>query len=175
MKTKLHPVMTPDEAERAFMKARYDVSSEVLAKRTTAAPDMGGSLLVELNKCVEQKMTTQDVKSWRELGDIHLHDARQPELSGRSRTDAAFDACYMYARCIVGEKSMLYTHPDASIFLLAAAELGWVDSILRPARQHVHERDNPLRDASQFEVLMVLALRLKGALGADDVFAEGPP
>jgi len=171
----MKPITTPDESERAFMTARYEVSNEELAKRTTAASDMGGSLLAGLNAFMEQKMTAKGTTSWRELGDIHLQDARQPELSGRSRTDAAFDACYIYTRCIVGKKSGLYDHPNASVFVLAAAELGWLDSVLRPARQHVHERDNPLRDASQFDALLALALRLKGALDASGVSAEGPP
>ena len=118
---------------------------------------------------------TKCLEAWRQVGDIHLRDAQQPELSGRSRTDAAFDACYMYSRCIVGEKSELYTHPDTSIFVLAVAELGWYHCVLRPARQHVYARDNPLRDASQFDVLLALALRLKDALGADGVSPEGPP
>lgn len=106
------------------------------------------------------------------MGDIYLRDAQQPELSTRGRTDAAFDACFMYARCIVGEKSELYTHPDRSIFVLAATALGWDDRVLRPARKHFYARDNPLRDASQFDALMALALRLKDALDADGIPAE---
>lgn len=168
----MEPGTTPDEAERAFMTARYNVSNEELAERTTAAPDMGGSLLVELNKCMEQKMTTKGMQAWRQLGDIHLQDAQQPELSRRSRTDAAFDACYMYARCIVGKKSELYDHPDTSIFVLAAAELGWYHCVLRPARQHVYARNNRLRIASQYDMLLALALRLKGALDADGIPVE---
>jgi hypothetical protein len=171
----MEPDTTPDEAERAFIKARYDVSNEALAERTTAAPDMGGSVLAGLNAFMEQKMTTKGIHAWRELGDIYLQDAQQAELSRRSRTDAAFDACYMYARCIVGEKSELYTHPDRSIFVLAATELGWDDRVLRPARKHVHARDNPLREASLFDVLMTLALRLRGALSTVGVPSEGPP
>lgn len=155
-----------------LMTARYDVSNEQLADRTTAAPDVGGSLIEGLNAFMKQKITANSIQDWRELGDIYLQDARQPELSGRSRTDAAFDALYMYARCIVGEKSELYTHPDRSIFVLAATELGWDDRVLRPARKHVHARDNPLREASQFDVLMALALRLKDALGTDGVAVE---
>ena len=171
----MRPVTTPDEAARALMTARYDVSNEQLAERTAAVPDMGSSLLVGLNAFMEQKITANSLPVWRQMGDIYLQDARQPELSGRSRTDAAFDALYMYARCIVGEKSKLYDHPDTSIFVLAAAELGWYHNVLRPARQHVYARDNPLRDARQFDVLLALALRLKGALGVDDVPSEGPP
>lgn len=171
----MKPVNASDETERAFMTARYDVSNEKLAERTTAAPDIGGSLLVGLNAFMEQKMTSNSLRAWRQMGDIHLQDAQQPELSGRSRTNAAFDACYTYARCIVGEKSELYTHPDRSIFVLAATALGWDDRVLRPARKHVYARDNPLRDASQFDVLLALALRLKDALGADGVSPEGPP
>ena len=171
----MKPITTPDETERAFMTARYDVSDEKLAERTAAVPNMGGSLLDELNAFMEQKMTANGTTTWSELGDIHLQDARQPELSARSRTDASFDACYMYACWIVGKKSELYTHPDRSIFILAATELGWDDRVLRPARKHVHARDNPLREAIQLEVLMVLALRLKSALGSDDVPSEGPP
>ena len=104
---------------------------------------MGSSLLVGLNAFMEQKMTAKGTKTWRQVGGIHLQDAQQPELSERGRTDAAFDACYMYARCIVGEKSELYTHPDRSIFVLAATALGWDDRVLRPARKHVHARNNP--------------------------------
>ena len=162
----------PDEAECAFMNARYDVSNEELAERTAGGADMGCSLLEGLNALLEQKMTAKGMKTWRELGDIHLRDAQQPELSMRGRTDAAFDACYLYARCIVGEKSELYTHPDRSIFVLSATALGWDDRVLRPARKHVYARDNPLRDASQFDVLLALALRLKGALGADGIPTE---
>ena len=166
---------TPDEAERAFMTARYDVSNEELAERTAGAADTGGLLLEGLNAFMEQKMTAKGTGTWRELGDIHLQDARQPELSVRSRTDAAFDACYMYARCIVGKKSELYDHPDTPIFVLAAAELGWYHSVLRPARKHVYERDNPLREASQFDVLLALALQSKSALDAGGAYDEGPP
>ena len=168
----MKPVTTSDEAERAFMTVRYGAGDEELAERTAAAPDVGGSLLAGLNAFMQQKINANSRKAWRELGDIYLQDARQPELSGRSRTDAAFDACYMYARCIVGEKSELYTHPDRSIFVLAATALGWDDRVLRPARKHVHARDNPLREASQFDVLMALALRLMDALGTDGVPAE---
>ena len=168
-------VNTTDEAERAFMMARYGAGDEELAKRTAGAADLGGSLLAELNAFMGQKMTVKGTKTWRELGDIHLQDARQPELSERIRTDAAFDACYRYTCCIVGKKSELYTHPDRSIFVLAATELGWDDCVLRPARKHVHTRDNPLREAIQLEVLLVLALRLKSALSSDDVPSEGPP
>lgn len=164
----MKPVTTPGEAEQAFMTARYNVSTEQLAERTCAAPDMGGSLLAGLNAFMQRKITKNSQQAWRELGDIHLQNTRQPELFERSRTDAAFDACYMYARCIVGEKSELYHHPDTSKWVLAAAELGWYHCVLRPARQHVYARDNPLRVASQFEVLMMLALGLKGALGAND-------
>lgn len=154
------------------MTARYDMSNEELAERTAGAADMGGSLLEGLNAFMEQKLTAKCTKTWRELGDIHLRYAQQPELSTRGRTDAAFDACYMYARCIVGEKSELYTHPDRSIFVLAATALGWDDRVLRLARKHVYARDNPLRDASQLDSLMALALRLKDALDADGIPAE---
>lgn len=76
-------VTTTDEAERAFMMARYGVGDEELAERTTGAADMGGSLLAWLNAFMERKMTVKSTKTWRELGDIHLQDARQPELSKR--------------------------------------------------------------------------------------------
>ena len=85
-------VTTSDEAERAFMMARYGAGDEELAERTTSAADMRDSLLAGLNAFMEQKMTVKGTKTWRELGDIHLQDARQPELSAPSRTDAAFDA-----------------------------------------------------------------------------------
>ncbi|OOG58190.1 hypothetical protein B0E49_04260 [Polaromonas sp. C04] len=117
---------------------------------------------------MEKKMTTEKIEAWRRLGDVYLQDARQPELSMRSRADAAFDACYMYARCVVGEHSELYKHPDESVLTLACAELGWVHSVLRPVRQHLHRRFEPLRDGSEFDVLMALALRLKEAAGALD-------
>ena len=171
----MEPDTTPYVAKRAFVTARYNVSNKELAERMADAPDMGGSLLVGLNAFMEQKMTEKCTKTWREMGNIHLRDTQQQELSQRGRTDAAFDACYLYARSIVGEKSELYTHPDRSIFVLAATELGWDDRVLRPARKHVYVRDNPLRDISQFDVLLALALRLKGALAADDVYSEGPP
>lgn len=172
----MKPIMKPDEAERAFIKARYNVSSEELASRISAAPDIGGSLLAGLNAFMEQKMTTNSLQAWREMGDIYFQDAQQqPELSERSRTDAAFDACYMYARCIVGKKSELYDHPDTSIFVLAAAELGWYHCVLRPARQHVYARNNRLRVASQLEALLELAFRLKGALDAGAPSNEGTP
>lgn len=163
---------TPDEAERAFMTARYDVSNEQLAERTAAAPDIGGSLLVGLNAFMEQKMTAKGTKTWREMGDIHLQDAQQPELSERGRTDAAFDACYTYVLCIVGEKSELYTHPDRSIFVLAATALGWDDRVLRPARKHVYARDNSLRDANQFDVLLAHLVRKKKEALLGIEFAE---
>ena len=161
--------MTPDEkAERAYMEERYNVSGEELVARINAAPDMGGALLVELSEFMEKKMTAEKLEAWRRLGDVYLQDAHQAELSMRSRADAAFDACYMYARCVVGEHSELYRHPDESVLTLACAELGWVHSVLRPVRQHLHRRFEPLRDGSQFDVLMALALRLKEAAGALD-------
>jgi hypothetical protein len=171
----MKPTTAPDEAECVFIMACYDVSNEELAERTAGAADMGGSLLEALTAFMEQKLNAKGTKTWRELGDIHLQDAEQPELSTRGRTDAAFDACYLYARSIVGEKSELYTHPDRSIFVLAATELGWDDRVLRAARKHVYVRDNPLRDASQFDVLLALALRLKGTLDAGGASEKGPP
>lgn len=42
--------------EDAFMRAYYDVSDEVLIARMLAAPDMGGSMLVQLSEFIaEQK------------------------------------------------------------------------------------------------------------------------
>ena len=133
---------------------------------------MGGSLLVALNAFMKRKMTQNSLQAWRKKGDLHLQNARQPELCERSQTDAAFDACYMYARCIAGEKSELRSHSDTSILVLVAAKLGWHHCVLRPARQHVYALNNRLRVASQFEVLMMLALRLKNAL---DVPMVSPP
>ncbi len=161
--------MTVDEkAEQAYLQARYNVTEEQLVARINAAPDMGGALLVELNELMEKKMTTEKIEAWRQLGDVYLQDARQEVLSMPSRADAAFDASYMYARCVVGERSELYRHPDPVVLNLAAAELGWVHSVLRPVRQHLYMRYEPLRDGSKFDVLMALALRLKEAAGALD-------
>ena len=154
------------------MLEHYNVSDTELAARTAAASSMGGSLLVELNEFVEMKMSTQIIQAWRHAADICLRDAQYEGLSMTGRADAAFDACYLYARCVVGEKSELFAHPDASIFVLAAAELGWLHCLLRPARQHVYERDKPLRDGSQFDTLMALAVRLEHAIGADDITGE---
>lgn len=165
-------VRPSDEAERDYLLARYNVSDKELAARTTAAPCLGGSLLVELNEFLGMKVSIQKIHAWREAADICLRDAQYEGLSITGRADAAFDACYLYARCIVGEKSELYTHPDTSIFVLAAAELGWFHYVLRPARQHVYERDKPLRDGSQFDVLMALAVRLKRAIDADAISGE---
>jgi hypothetical protein len=115
------------------MSEHYNVSDTELSARTAATPSMGGSLLVELNEFVEMKMSTQKFQAWRNAADISLGEAQYEGLSMSGRADAAFDACYLYARCVVGEKSELYTHPDASLFVLATAELGWFDSVLRPA------------------------------------------
>ena len=117
-------------------------------------------------------MSTQKIQAWRHAADICLRDAQYECLSMSGRTDAAFDSCYLYARCVVGEKSELYTHPDASIFVLAATELGWFHCVLRPARQHVYKRDKPPRDGSQFDVLMALAVRLERAIGVNDITGE---
>ena len=62
----MEPDTTPDEAERAFMTARYDVSNEQLAERTAAAPDMGGSLLTGLNAFMQQKITANSLQAWRQ-------------------------------------------------------------------------------------------------------------
>jgi len=117
-------------------------------------------------------MTTQSVESWRQVGDICLKDARQPELSKRGRADAAFDACCMYARCILGAKSERPEHPDPSVLNAAAAELRWAVSVMRPARQHLYRRYVPLRKDRYYHALMVLALQLKAAASAD-VFPAG--
>ena len=158
--------MAPNEKdEQANLQARYNVTDEQLVAHINAAPDMGGSLLVELSEFMEKKLTAEKIEAWRRIGDVYLQDARQEVLSMCSRADAAFDAAYMYARCIVGEKSELYEHPDPAVLNLAAAELGWVHSVLRPVRQHLYRRDDPLRDGIQFDVLMALAVRLKEAAG----------
>lgn len=164
--------MTPDETERAYMQARYNVSDEELVARMNTASDMGGSLLVELNEFMEKAMTTEKIQAWREAGDIYLQDAQYECLSMPSRADAAFDACYMYARCIVGDKSELYSHPDTSVLNLAATELGWDFSVLRPVRQHLYRRYEPLRDGSQFDVLLALAVELKGAINTAGIQTE---
>ena len=118
-------------------------------------------------------MTTQNVESWRQVGDICLKDAQQPELSRRSRADAAFDASYMYARCILGAKSERPEHPDPSVLNAAAAELRWAVSVIRPARQHLYNRYAPLRDDRHYDTLMALALQLKAAASADIISAGG--
>lgn len=161
--------MKPDEKnERADREARYEISDADLVARVTAAPGIGGSLLLQLVEYMAMRMKSDKIEAWRQLGDVYLQDAQQPELSMRSRADAAFDACYMYACCVVGEHSELYKHPDAAVLTLACAELGWRHSVLRPVHQYLHRRFEPLRDGSQFSVLMALALRLKEAAGALD-------
>ena len=118
-------------------------------------------------------MTTKNVESWRHVGDICLKDARQPALSKRSRSDAAFDACYMYARCILGEESERPEHPDPSVLNDAAAELHWAVSVMRPARQHLYKRYAPLRDDRYYDALMALVLQLEAAASADGISAGG--
>lgn len=117
-------------------------------------------------------MTTEKIETWRKLGDVYLQDAYQPELSEPRRADAAFDACYMYARCIVGDRSELYSHPDTSVLNLAAVELGWDFSMLRPVRQHLYKRHEPLRGGSQFPVLLALAVQLQDAINASGISTE---
>ena len=114
---------------------------------------MGGSLLVALNAFMKRKMTQNSLQAWRKKGDLHLQNARQPELCERSQTDAAFDACYMYARCIAGEKSELRSHSDTSILVLVAAKLGWHHCVLRPARQHVR-RQSPAMQRHRHDVVL---------------------
>lgn len=44
-----------DLEEQAFLEARDNVSDEELVARMTAAPDMGGALLVELSNFVAKR------------------------------------------------------------------------------------------------------------------------
>lgn len=162
-----------DEAKVALLKSRYKVSNEELTRYTTVSTERGGSLLVELNEFRRNAMTTQSVESWRQVGDICLKDAQQPELSKRGRADAAFDACHMYARCILGAKSERPEHPDPSVLNAAAAELRWAVSVMRPARRHLYKRYAPLRDDPHYDALLALALQLKGAASAGIISAGG--
>ena len=118
-------------------------------------------------------MTTQNVESWRQVGDICLKGAQQPELSKRSRADAVFDASYMYARCILGAKSEQPEHPDSSGLDAAAAQLRWAGSVMCPARQHLYRRYAPLRDDRYDDALLALALQLKAAASAGIISAGG--
>lgn len=162
-----------DEAEVALLKSRYKVSNEERIRYTTVTTERCGALFVEHEEFRRNAMTTHSVESWRQVGDICLKDAQQPELSKRGRADAAFDACYMYARCILGAKSARPEHPDPSVLDAAAAQLRWAVLVMRPARQHLYKRYAPLRDDGHYDALLALALRLKAAASADGISAGG--
>lgn len=45
-----------EQAERAFMEARNNVSDTELVARINAAPDMGGAMLVELSEFMANRL-----------------------------------------------------------------------------------------------------------------------
>ena len=98
------------------------------------------------------------------MAEAYFKDALYEGLSLRSRADAAFDACYVYAMALLGPDSQGRPHPHPDILHRAAEKLGWPQSAMEPAVQQLHARDDPLRDGSRFESLMVLARRIRGAI-----------
>lgn len=88
-------------------------------------------------------------------------EAQYEGLSIRTRADAAFDACYVYAMVLLGPESQGRPHPHPDILLRAAERLGWPQSVMKPAVLQLHERDEPLRDGSRYEKLLALARRLR--------------
>ncbi|MDR3453167.1 MAG: hypothetical protein P4L96_10240 [Rhodoferax sp.] len=96
-----------------------------------------------------------------ELAEAYFKDAQYQGLSVRSRADAAFDACYMYALVLLGPSSAGRRHPDPEVLVLAAETLGWSRADIEPAVERLKERDEPLRDGSRYEKLIALARRLR--------------
>ena len=99
-----------------------------------------------------------------EMAEAYFKDAQYKDLSLRSRADAAFDACYVYAMLLLGPDCQGRPHPHSDILLRAAEKLGWPQSDMEPAVQQLHERDEPLRDGSRYEKLLALARRLRQVL-----------
>lgn len=177
--------MKPDEEERAGMAARNNPSDAELVARLNAVPDTGGKLIVELsdfmalrtkdaklNLATESPVPAAQAKAWRAMASTCMQEARYEGLSIRGRADAAFDAVYFYAMCLVGPNVLARQHPHVDILLNAADRLCWPQEAMRAAVNYLPERDEPLRDGRRFDGLMTLALRLKDAINLDGDPAE---
>lgn len=108
-------------------------------------------------------MTPEKLESFRVMAEVCLRDAQYEGLSAPRRADAAFDAVYMYCRCILKGADEGREHPQASVLLEAAAALKWPVEDIAVALERLDERLEPLRDGARYPELIALALRLKAA------------
>ena len=93
-------------------------------------------------------MSTTDFEAFRSTAETYLDEALCEELSLRIRTDAAFDACYMYCR--------------------AAERLGWSAEVMTTAIGYLDDWHAPMRGNNRYDQLLAIALRLKEALDSNE-------
>lgn len=105
-------------------------------------------------------MTTTKLETFRAMAEAYLRDAQREQNSERTRVDCAFDAVYMYCRCVLAGADEGREHPDVSVLQDAAAALGWRVEAMAVALAYHRRRLEPACQA-RYSQLVALALRLK--------------
>lgn len=123
-------------------------------------------------KTLETKMTPERLAAIRAQADAYLRDAQREENSDATRADCAFDAVYMFCRCIMAGQDEGLQHPHVGVLAVAAERLGWSPAQMGPALTYIEYRDSDERLArprataltqSTRETLVRLAETLKAA------------
>ena len=109
--------------------------------------------------------TPETVQRYRTMAAACLRDALQPEMSIGGRSNAAFDAGYMYCRIVMAGDDGALQHPTHLVLIDAWSRLGFQSSDLQPAVRHLrnwyaHEAE---LQGAEYDALVALAWRLEAA------------
>lgn len=106
-------------------------------------------------------MTDVDLQSRgrRSLADSFMRDAQREATPWRSRADLAFEAVYLYALSVLGEKADDYEHPDPQVLIAAAQKLDLTADEIGPAVEYLEHRFDPAipDNGSAYRVLISIA------------------
>jgi hypothetical protein len=92
-----------------------------------------------------------------------LSEARCAALSKILCTDAAFDAAYMFCRCVMNGSDDALEHPHQDVLTGAAMGLGWDPVVMKVAAHYLQDWHWPYRGEGRYDQLMALALMLEAA------------
>ena len=90
-------------------------------------------------------MSTTEFETFRSTADAYLDEALHEELSLRIRTDAAFDAAYMYCRFVMAGADKCLENPHLEVLTGAAERLGWSAEVMTTAIQYLEDWHVPMR------------------------------
>jgi len=91
-----------------------------------------------------------------------MRDAQRESTPWRSRADLAFEAVYLYALTVLGERADDYKHPDAQVLIAAAQKLNMTPEEIGPAVEYLDHRYDPAMpdNGSAYRVLISIAKSL---------------